>query len=596
MIELRFTKPWQNYTSPLTLRFGDDDGTEPVPLPIPYGLIGIESAAVWITAPKREQQLLLLAKSNKIGIKQAISWNTPAAAGQQTCANWNSSPVDFQSYSNINWIVPVIRANSIAITWASPDLHSITNAITWQVPQQQQTEFSYPWVTNPNAFEHKRDINWIDSELIQQRIISRFNSFQYRINDHSIKWGPHKPEWICSTRYRPPENGKVKIRFSEPFNTSTSPIQLRFTPSPTYCYFDDGGGLVDSNPILPPIDFKLPIVPQIRRSYIMQPQIECIRVSDDAVIVLKSVSIQSSRTQWTSSINISFSSRIDAERAKGELLKIGINGYDFFMLCEQHSMSKAFGTTSYSATGRGRVAELSNPHKKAVNYVNTQPRSFIGLMSDIVEYTDWQVSSDITDFTVPANAFSYADKTPAEALHMMANAIGAMLDINDDTQVINVIPQWPTSPWSLADTTPDVVLHDNVILEYSEQTIVNPPANAVFVRGEQQGVSATIKRTGTAGDEFADDVVDKLITDNQAARMRGTAELSHAGNKLQTSIRTKIMPDLPPIRKGMVIGITKDGIIYKAVCDSVSITAAVSGQGKVTVNQSITLLRNEATA
>lgn len=329
----------------------------------------------------------------------------------------------------------------------------------------------------------------------------------------------------------------------------------------------------------------------------MQPQISCVRVSDSVAVVLKSVSISQSRSQWASSGSLAFSSRIDAERAANELLKISINGYDFYLLCESPSESKAFGKTSYSATGRGRLATLASPNRKAINYVNVVARSFIGLMADIVANTGWTVASKISDYPVPANAFSYAAKTPAEAINMMANSIGAMLDVNDETQTITVIPQWPVVPWNTSSAIPDVILHDGVILEFNERLDIRPDANAVFVRGEQQGVAAKVKRFGTAGDNFTADIVDKLITDNQAARMRATAELANAGNKVQNSIRAKVMADLPPMRPGMLIGVRKGAEVFKSVCESFSISGSVNeSTGMVTVNQTVTLLRNEVAA
>lgn len=326
----------------------------------------------------------------------------------------------------------------------------------------------------------------------------------------------------------------------------------------------------------------------------MQPQISCIRVSDGAVVVLKSVSISQSRSQFASSGSLVFSSRIDAQRAANELLKISINGYDFYLLCESPSEAKVFGKSSYSASVRSRLATLASPNKKATNYVNVVARSFMGLMADIVANTGWTVASEIVDYQVPANAFSYAAKTPAEAINSMATSIGAMLDVNDETQTITVIPQWPVVPWDTASAVADVILHDGVIIEFNESVDIRPDADAVFVRGEQQGVAAKVKRFGTAGDSFAADIVDKLITDNQAARMRATTELANAGNKVQTTIRTKVMADLPPIRPGMLIGVRKGVEVFKSVCEGFSISGSVNeSTGKITVNQTVTLLRNQ---
>jgi hypothetical protein len=198
----------------------------------------------------------------------------------------------------------------------------------------------------------------------------------------------------------------------------------------------------------------------------------------------------------------------------------------------------------------------------------------------------------MTDYTVPATAWSYAGKTPAEALNMMASAIGAMLDVDAATKTITFIPKWPVSPWNTATASPDVALHDAVILEHSERLEMRTAANAVLVRGEQIGVARKVRRTGSAGDEFADDVLEKLITDSQAARMRGTHELAEAGDKVQSQLRTKVMADLPPVRPGMLVGVTFDGTTYKAVCDSWQLTAQTNNVGQTTVNQSLTLLRN----
>lgn len=152
-------------------------------------------------------------------------------------------------------------------------------------------------------------------------------------------------------------------------------------------------------------------------------------------------------------------------------------------------------------------------------------------------------------------------------------------------------------PWNVESAIPDVILHDGVILDFKEKREIRPTANAVFVRGEQQGVAVKIKRAGSAGDDFAGDIVDKLITDNQAARMRGTAELANAGNKVQNTIRAKVMADLPPMRPGMLIGVRKGSDVFKSVCDAFTISASVNDStGAVTVNQNVTLLRNEVAA
>ncbi len=585
-ITLRFDTPWLNAVSPITLRFIDT----PV---IVDNSFGIECGFIWSMLSDIEQSLMLAEFASDIESKIESPWLNYNSSEVNISSAWASNVAN-DSLSQIYWLNNDEVLNYTSINWSLPIDHQIALSLNWVVPDEHQIQSSINWL-DIAAHQLNTAVAWIDGQDQESSLIIQYRGFVVD-DEKSIKWGFHEPRWVCSTKYRPPV-GKLTLRFNEPLSTQQNPIVLRFTASPNYCYWDDGGGLIDANPPLPTIDFKIPIEPQIRRSYLMQPQISCVRVSDGVAVVLKSVSISQSRSQWASSGSLAFSSRIDAERAANELLKISINGYDFYLLCESPSESKAFGKTSYSATGRGRLATLASPNRKAINYVNVVSRSFIGLMADIVANTGWTVASQITDYPVPANAFSYAAKTPAEAINIMANSIGAMLDVNDETQTITVIPQWPVVPWNTASAIPDVILHDGVILEFNERIDIRPDANAVFVRGEQQGVAAKVKRFGTAGDNFAADIVDKLITDNQAARMRATAELANAGNKVQNSIRAKVMADLPPMRPGMLIGVRKGAEVFKSVCESFSISGSVNeSTGMVTVNQTVTLLRNEVAA
>ncbi|WP_330146941.1 hypothetical protein [Shewanella oncorhynchi] len=593
-ITLRFDTPWLNAKSPITIRFNDDHIPELPDPPIRIGSIGMACGLAILTGQSIKQQITLSTRSQSHGTHALFAWES-ILLKQQISMLWNASPPLAGEVFAIEWQWNTLVPFQLDMNWLVPQPHGHQAMSNWIVPELQQKMLEMQW-SQAAAKSQQITVKLHIGEQLATEIALSYTNIQSQGDNKTVAWAPHAARWVCSSKYVPPV-GKVTLRFSKPLINSTSPTRLRFTASPNVCYWDDGGGLIGTNPSLPTIDFKIPIEPQIRRSYLMQPQISCVRVSDGVAVVLKSVSISQSRSQWASSGSLAFSSRIDAERAANELLKISINGYDFYLLCESPSESKAFGKTSYSATGRGRLATLASPNRKATNYVNVVARTFIGLMADIVANTGWTVASKISDYPVPANAFSYAAKTPAEAINMMANSIGAMLDVNDETQTITVIPQWPVVPWNTASAIPDVILHDGVILEFNERLDIRPDANAVFVRGEQQGVAAKVKRFGTAGDNFAADIVDKLITDNQAARMRATAELANAGNKVQNSIRAKVMADLPPMRPGMLIGVRKGAEVFKSVCESFSISGSVNeSTGMVTVNQTVTLLRNEVAA
>ncbi|WP_155946426.1 hypothetical protein [Pseudoalteromonas rubra] len=324
----------------------------------------------------------------------------------------------------------------------------------------------------------------------------------------------------------------------------------------------------------------------------MQPTITCKRLSDNQDILITALSHSFERGQFAATGSIKFCSRIDMERALGQELLVTINGYEYVVICEQPSTSSKFGSVSFSASIRGRFAMLSAPYAREINYTNPTAKTLAGVMSDVLTNSGWSLDNQMVDYAIPKGAFSYRGLTPAGALLRIAQSVGGILDFDGITKTVSVIPEWPVSPWDTDNAVCDIILNDSLILENNTRQTVNLEHTAVFVRGEQQGVACKIKRSGTLGDQYAHDVVDSLITDKQAARQRGTCELARSGNKQISEIRTKLTAELPPIRPGMLIGIRYSDSLYKATCDSASISASINTQGAITVNQSIRVVAN----
>ncbi|WP_190367141.1 hypothetical protein, partial [Pseudoalteromonas sp. S16_S37] len=407
----------------------------------------------------------------------------------------------------------------------------------------------------------------------------------------TVRYGPTDRVYICY-RVAHPYAGKVIIRFKKRAITHTSPIKLSLNVPNKVCYWGLPGGLIRSDDDIPPIDRKIPIEPQLQRAYIMQPTITCERVDNAQQILISQFSYTSTRGQFSATGNIKFCSRIDMERAIGQELKLTINGYEFIVICEQAATSSKFAHNSYSANIRSRFALLSAPYARATNYTNSVDKTAAGIMSDILENSGWTLDNQMIDYPVPKGAFSYRGLTPAAALLKVANSMGAILDIDDINKKVSVVPEWPVNPWSTEQATPDIILNESLILEHNTRDTTQPEYNAVFVRGEQQGVACKIKLSNTAGDMYARDIVDSLITDNQAARQRGTCELARSGNKQESTIRTKLLSTLPPIRPSMLVGIRYSDSLYKATCDSTTLSASISNQGAITVNQTIKVISN----
>lgn len=590
MIEIRFSQSWPNAISPMIIRFGGEVVPEQ---PIRAPSLGIDLGVTWQLPLLAVNDYQLTSASERLGNQVNLGVLSNAATDFYVILPWQSKPLT-QNQTTISYSANPLTELTINWQWfVAPGVEQCFT-LEWLVPNQHNVVMSVDWLVTPKLNTLQADINWYDGAPLVNDITTAYSYGNVRLIQPSIAWGPHTASWICSTRYRPP-TGKVTIRFSEPWASSPSPLKLRFTESPKYCYFDDGGGLIDSHPVLPNLDFKTPIEPQLRRYYLMQPTITCVRVSDDVQIVISNISISRSRGQWASSVSIDFSSRIDASRAENQLLKVGINGYEFFALVEQTSVSKVFGNKTYRGTGRSRSAELATPYVLPISYTNATSRSFAGLLNDMLQFTGWTIAlNGIVDFNVPAGAFSVGNKSPIDAVQEAVAQLGCMLLSNDETKALTVVPRWPTVPWLMNAATPDLTVHDAVITSYSESKEIGTECNVVWLRGEQQGISAKVKRAGTAGNIATDDISAQLIVDNQAARTAGTNALADTGNKLNINMSLPIMADLPPATPGMLIGIREGVDVFKGTCDSVTINASVSDTGDIDVEQTITVVRHVA--
>ncbi|MCT7942376.1 hypothetical protein [Shewanella holmiensis] len=587
-VTLRFDKPWVDRVSPIVIRFGYTPIDPPVPVD---NTIGIECGLVWIPPLEPQSELVLAESATNFEVQQSTDWSILFSDGRLISSDWQS----WYSHTIIaamGWFISGETRSDLSLNWTTPADHIAVTGITWLTPDEHQQTQVLSWLAL-DAEILNTSVNWWDGVKHHTNVALQYHG-DVRDNQCAVKWGIPAARWVCSSKYRPPKS-PIKIRFSDPFSANTTPITIRFTASPEVCEWYPGGGLLNPFPDLPDLDFNIPIEPQLRRYYLMQPTITCVRVSDNVPIVISNISISRSRGQWASSVNVDFSSRIDATRAENQLLKIGINGYEFFAYIEQLSCSKVFGSQTYTGTGRSRSAELASPYVLPTSYTNATSLSFAGLLSNILQFTDWTVAlNGIVDFNVPAGAFSVGNKSPIEQVQEAVSQLGCMLVCDDENQLLTVVPRWPTSPWMMDGATPDITLHDAVITSYSESKEIGTECNVVWLRGEQQGISAKVKRAGSAGNIATDDISAQLIVDNQAARTAGTNALADTGNKLNINMSLPIMADLPPLTPGMLVGVREGVEVFKGTCDSVSISASVSNTGDIDIEQSITVVRHVA--
>lgn len=585
---IRFTRAQTSWVNPLVIRFT----YEPLPeLPFDWGAIGLVTDAPYFG------QLFETASScafgaSSISIEHGFNWAIGSLLNIDHQLNWAQYGIR-DGAVDTGWQVGPMFDTVANIGYADIAQHTTEITAVWSTDAAYELTSAFDWSTNANSLDLPTLVDvGLANALGDEFAVSFQSGTEQRQFDYSVTWGPHPSGWHCSTNYRPPK-GKVTARFNHTYTPTGGTLTLRFTASALTCDYDDGGGYLDGNTDLPSFDFEVPIEPQIKRLYLMQPTLSVRRVSDNDEIAVTSVNISDSRGQFSTSVSMEFASKGDMLLAMNELLHIEINGYDFYAIPEQSSQRRSFNATQYSASGRCAAAAISAPWKLPINYSNAVDRSFAGICGDILAGTGWTVELvGFTDFTIPAKVFSTTGKAPAEAINEMADMIGCMVLSDDANNKLKILPKFPVSPWSMAGATAAVAVHESVIVSYSATDEINQLCNTCWVRGEQQGVSRQIRRTGTAGNIATSDISNALIVADTPARLAGTAAIAATGQKEKVSIELPVMNDLPPLVKGMLVGVSFYGDTYKATCDTTSITASVQNDGSIDVTQSVTLIRH----
>lgn len=556
-MQLRFSKQYKPYSSPVMLRFGGVPVDPPEPI----------KNWLWLMAHTHTQQhsnLVQQRLTNRAGRLQLVMHAQATAWQVQTA---------------------ILNVHGIANT----HLHS--NAALYSFTQKalsDKANFTSLRTANLLPLMLSADLNWRQGLTHYTHVVAAIRLGVVKLNQQVLTHGPTSANWICVPTAHP-EKGKVILRLRE---TSAPSLRIRFRDIDKVCRLQVRGS-VSALTEQPVLNSKLPITPQIANTYMSKPTVSCVRVSDGAVIFIAAVSITHSREQFAASVNITYQTKTDAERAHNQLLKITLNGNDFYVLSEKPSKALSFGSQSYTSQGRTRLAELSEPYQRDITYTNTVAKSAAGVMSDLLAGTDWQLHFGMVDFAIAANTITIANKTPASALLHCAKAIGGMLQVDDALKKVTVLPRWPVSPWLISSTTPDIVLHESHIHSYSEQYNEQASANGVFIAGQQNGVMCKIKREGSSGDLLLPDVVEPMITHVQAARQRGTCELANAGSEYQISISTDLTQAIAHITPGMLVGVQFSDVLLKATCQSCTVSATVSANGAIDIEQQLVLIAKE---
>lgn len=306
-----------------------------------------------------------------------------------------------------------------------------------------------------------------------------------------------------------------------------------------------GWGVVPPGGPVIPVPGETLTIP-VKRVYIVVNEILLLRADDNTPISASTLNVSFDCDSWVPS----FSATIDEASLDAIMpdpapvaLYAYINGSEFRFLVEKMVRSRQFGQRSVSISGRGIACELDTPFAVVSQHTNASAMTAQQIIDAALGFSGWQQTWGITDWLVPANAFSLSG-TPAAVAAAVAEASGSVLQAHWAERTLRMLPRYAFRPWAWATATPDYVIPSAIAQTESVEWIEKPSYNVVYVSGEQVGVIGQVKIAGTAGDYAAPMVAHQLITHADAARQRGMSILCDTGKKAMMGISMPVLPEI----------------------------------------------------
>lgn len=369
-----------------------------------------------------------------------------------------------------------------------------------------------------------------------------------------------------------------------PVESIGGPLVPLTPPEPVPCWQPEPGGAVDlvlklalrrlGDLVLACRRVAIRAVP-VRRVYMVTNVTSLVRVSDGTAIPCLSFSLSLDVDSWawgfSASLPATALSLIEPD-AEGEpvVLEASVNGTAFRVLAESMSRERSFGQASVRLQGRGHTAVLDAPYSPLQTFSAASTLTTQQLLDQALP-SGWSADFGLTPWLVPGGVWSHQG-SPITAALAIAAAGGGYLQPHATSQVLRVLPRYPTAPWDWGSVTPDIELPAAVVTREGIEWVERARYNRVFVSGANTGVLGRVTRAGTAGDVVAQMVTDPLITHVDGARQRGLPVLAEGGRKAMVTLRLPVLAETGVLLPGTFVryvdgSTTRLGLVRSAAVD-----------------------------
>lgn len=314
-----------------------------------------------------------------------------------------------------------------------------------------------------------------------------------------------------------------------------------------------------------------------------------------------SVGIDSNSYTWSFSATVPLSelSKVDTAHEQQIGVDFVCNGNLWRFILDGCDDSASFGENSLTIKGKSRAMLLASPYSSQRGFKYDTAMSARQTAEDELNrfgvpsgFTlDWQLAG-VNGWNVPANTYSYSNKTPINSLQWIAEAAGGFINAHMSEDIIHVLANYSIPSWEWAEQTPALTLPMSLITSRSRGRVNKPSYNGVTLYGENDnGIGALIKRRGTSGGYQPPMVTSDLMTDTAAAISRGKAILSDTGDIGNIGISMPLHSDFGVLKPSTLIGVN-DGESWIGMVRGTTITGRLSSNRALEIDQNLDIERH----
>lgn len=525
------------------------------------------------------QRVLGITTANALQISLALAWRSSAELEAERTVR----RVETAHHLSLDSRLP----------WRTPAHRDAQNSAAWQPAQRFDSSTVGLPFRNPDAHDVQRSDHWHLASARDHQVWFGAGKAQDRDTHRLLPWRrADAARWVFLIEqpkppvivepvphcYQPPARGGVFFKLVT--GTRDTPLDRHALAFSLSC---QRGRVFD-----------------LRSTLSMSHTLSVVRLPDRLALAVTRVSLAADRDSWGWTMQLNFADAasliaVEPTTSSTVSIEITVDGHVWVGEVEGYTEERRLNVRRGSVTARSRTVQLAAPQAPERSYTNANATTAQQLAASELTFTGFELDWRIPDWPLPACVYSTDRTTPLATVIAVATAAGAMVQSAPAADTLIVAHRYPDAPWALASAAPDFALGGGSWFSTGKRWVPGPAYNGVYVSGRDQGVLARVYREGTSGSPYAPMVIDPLVTDSTPARGRGIEVIANSLPRHEIPIELPLRgPGQPP---GLLLpgelGELVDTVwgSYRAVVDSVEISAEVSAEGLLTARQRVNLWR-----